>query len=192
MAAARLLAFGDESGSSYFRDPNVYIMGAVIIPDDRVGDARALLSAFGETGFRKFHWIDADTKEKDAITNAIVNSGIVGVAIVRLSDADERAERRRRKCFRWLTVALREKHCYQLTLESRSPKQDFYDFQMLSAMRSSAEIDSRFRLDHVRGKDDPLLWAADALCGAVVAERHGDPSWLDTLKAEVKVISVAE
>lgn len=41
------------------------------------------------------------------------------------------------------------------------------------------------RMDPCRGRDDALLWAADAACGAVRQARTGNPQYLEALQHRI-------
>jgi hypothetical protein len=101
---------------------------------------------------------------------------------------DERPERRRRKCLEQLLPLLGERGCSRLMLESPGAKDDARDRALLDSLRRSHRLHHRLHLDHVPGPKDPALWAADALCGAVVADRTGEnPSHLRTIQAGIPV-----
>lgn len=48
------------------------------------------------------------------------------------------------------------------------------DVVTVQQARFSLPKDARFRLDHLYGAQEPLLWVADSVAGAVRAERLGD------------------
>ena len=45
-------------------------------------------------------------------------------------------------------------------------------------------------MDYERGYIEPQLWIADAFCGAIVADRLGEPKWLQLLGSRLQVIEV--
>jgi hypothetical protein len=98
---------------------------------------------------------------------------VSGVVVVSHADDDARPERRRRKCLEQLLLLLSVKGCSRLILESRGRRDDPRDRNMLDHVRRSHGLPNKIYLDHAPGPTDPALWAADALCGAVVADRTG-------------------
>lgn len=80
--------------------------------------------------------------------------------------------------------------CEQLTLESRGRADDRRDLKMVQYIRQRRHPGARLRLDHTPGPKDPMLWIADALCGAVVSARCGQPQHLKMLETvtEVRII----
>jgi hypothetical protein len=190
-SGTKLSAWGDESGSNQRRDPNVYIMGVIVLPVDREDEVRDNLRAIQKRRGEKLHWTREPEKRKDAIAEAVANSGIVGVAYVKVTETGEPNERMRHKCLLSLMPNLWvEYDCWDLTLESRGPKQDKQDMKMLAALRSQKRITPEFRLSHAIGLVEPLLWAADTICGAVVSARLGESRWLRLINAEVKMVGI--
>lgn len=185
-----LTAWGDESGSDRRRDPGTYILAAAIIDDSTVAVARDKISKLLLPDQRKVHWWHESDKRRDLIASTIGNVGISAVVIVRVGPLDNRDERRRRKCLERLLSELEEMNCGELILESRGRNDDERDRQMLHALRSARRVTSPIRLEHVVGPDDPMLWAADALCGATVAARLGNPRWQKLIERDISVISV--
>jgi hypothetical protein len=55
------------------------------------------------------------------------------------------------------------------------------------------ESDKRRRqISHVGGRDDAMLWVADALCGVTVKQRTGDITYRETIQARstVRIIEI--
>ncbi len=92
----------------------------------------------------------------------------------------------------------RDLGCLDLTLESRGRQADKRDRQadkrdreMLDALRARHQADG-LRLNHTPGPADPVLWIADAVVGAVVASRTGQPRWCLRLEGTITVVEVDE
>lgn len=171
-------AWGDESGSVAHRDPDVYLMGAVIADPRHTADLREAMRSLLLPNEKKVHWRGDSPARHDAVIDVITELPLEAVAVVRMSAPGERDERRRRKCFERFATTLAELGCTNLTLESRGRSDDRRDMDMLAAMRASKQLDSALRLGHATGPSDSALWIADAVCGAVVADRIGEPRWL--------------
>lgn len=57
--------------------------------------------------------------------------------------------------------------CSTITFESRG-QLDASDLDMLQKLRSRKVVESTVRIEHSIGRNEPALWAADIVCGAVV------------------------
>jgi hypothetical protein len=156
-------------------------------------DAAALREAMVTalpSGAAKVHWSQTPPKQRQVLVAMIRDLPMSGVVVVRAGHEDEPAERRRRKCFTHFAMEVESRGCTHLTLESRGARADARDRVMLDALRSSRTVSPALRLDHRPGPEDPVLWIADVLCGAVVAARTGRPDHLDALRPVLTVIEV--
>jgi hypothetical protein len=63
---------------------------------------------------------------------------------------------------------------------------------MLGALRAQKVIPAILRMEHKPGANEPLLWAADAICGAVVQLRTGDSSYIEIMRAteSVQIVTI--
>ena len=71
--------------------------------------------------------------------------------------------------------------------ESRGPKDDKRDRDMLDVLRATRAVSPELRITHVVGPKEALLWVADAVCGAMVRHRTGDQSLLKAIQVGVDV-----
>ena len=108
------------------------------------------------------------------------------VVVTQMSEAARRTERCRRKCLEVLYHELVAMHVHDAVLEQRSEAQDRSDRAHIVSLQGQG-LDRRLRIRHVRGADDPLLWIADVLLGAVNAAARGRPEHLDTLRDTILV-----
>ncbi len=180
-------AWGDESGSVASRDPDVYLMGAVLAVPDEVPDLRAAMRELQRPREKKVHWHADSDGRHDTIIGVVAELPIEGVVVVRHGMPGEKDERRRRKCFETFAPELVAAGCTNLTLESRGRTADERDRKMLDALRSQRRLDGTLRLDHAAGPADPVLWIADAVCGALVASRVGNRRWWAHLEKKMTV-----
>jgi len=179
------MAWGDESGSNAKLDPGTYILGAVILERRHVDEVRQAASELIRKGQHKRHWRDESAGSNKAIIETITKLPIENYVVVRANCVDDKIERRRRKCLEVFAPNLAAMGCENLTLESRGRAADKKDMDLLDAMRARHQMDSSFRLDHAAGPADPILWLADAVCGAVVADRSGDSQFLTALESRL-------
>lgn len=188
MSSDAFHAWGDESGSDQQRDPGVYIMGAVIAGEARTADLRDAMAGLRLRGERKVHWQSSSDARRDTIIGTITELEAESFVVVRVGPLDDRDERRRRKTFEALALELSTRRCGALTLESRGGKADGRDRVMLDTMRARRVLPEPMHLRHTPGPGEPVLWMADAVCGAVVAARRGEPRWLDDLVGSTSVV----
>lgn len=84
-----------------------------------------------------------------------------------------------------------ERNVRTVTLESRGRADDARDRDFLDGLRAQKAITSALRMDHRRGREDALLWAADAACGAATQARTGNPLQLDVLRPYITLHTIA-
>lgn len=183
------VAFGDESASRRRLDPDVYLLAAVVLDPGRVAEVREQANELLLLGQVKAHWRNDTDDRHDTVIESVAAMAIKSIVVVREGPPDERAERRRRKCLERFIHELEQNGCEHLTLESRGRADDRNDRTLLDTMRAR-KLSSLLRLDHKPGPADPLLWLPDAICGAVVAARTGEPRWLDALENCVQIIEI--
>lgn len=177
-------AWGDESGSVAHVDKGVYLMAAVIAAPTDAPELVEAMRALALPGERKVHWRGDTEARHDEVVDVISGLPIEAIVVVRQGPEDERDERRRRKCFELFVPQIDELGCVELVLESRGVKADKRDRDMLDAMRARHAVGG-LRLNHSPGPADPVLWIADAVCGAVVAHRTARPQWLQHLERKI-------
>jgi len=190
-ASSDLVAFGDESFSPPHALPSVYLLGAVILDKAAVSEVRQQASGLRLPGQNKAHWYSDSNKRHDVVAAMVGALPIASMVVVRLANRGEPDERRRRKCFERFAYELEIRGCSHLTLESRGAAADSKDRAMVAAMQANRSL-QRLRIDHVLGKDEPLLWVADAVCGAVVAHRAGEFRWLSQMAHQLELIETID
>jgi hypothetical protein len=181
-------AWGDESGSRSRTDPGVYMIAAAIGETSEVDQLRAAmvdlkLSSSGP----KLHWADESAPRRTLVAETIARLPVEGFVVVRASSESDRIERRRRKCLEHLLHELTALGCDELVLESRGRADDKRDRQLLDRLRRSRRLQSELHMTHIGGPADPVLWIADALCGVVVQERTGDPSYMKIIESRLTI-----
>lgn len=158
-------AFIDESRKEY-AGRSVYIFGAVIFADDTALEAaRRAMRLILLDGESKVHWYSAVDEYRHEIMSVVAGIDAMFLTVWHEMLAGDTEERSRRIALSQLVYELQLMGVDRAVLESRQPKLDRRD---LDIFRSGplAFGATRVRADHVLGRDDPALWAADALCGA--------------------------
>jgi hypothetical protein len=75
---------------------------------------------------------------------------------------------------------------FDLMLECRSDSQDKSDRAHIVALQNQG-LDRRVRIGHQRGGDEPLLWIADTVLGAINSEYLGDSAFISELRATLLI-----
>lgn len=179
-------AYVDESEPGDRRDPGAYILGAVLVTDDAAEDFRTSLRGLKPTGASKLHWTESDHRHRLRVAEELANHVWRGIVVVGLHQGTTRSERRRRLTLERLLVELAAVGVHTAVLESRGPA-DRSDRAHVDALRAQRAV-LGVRIDHRPGASEPLLWAADALCGAIGRDRRGEPQYLDVVRARVDVV----
>lgn len=186
---ARLLAYGDESIRRVGDGSMVYVFAAVVIPETACAGVRAALAPLAPVG-QKLHWRDENQARREAIAAVLAGTQLDAVVLVGAMVSARKQERSRRHLLGRLLWELDQRHVSVLTLESRHHERDRHDIHAVGGFRNAGHLSRRLRVDHGLPAQEPLLWAADAVAGAVVDERTGNPTNLTMLAGLVQVIDV--
>jgi hypothetical protein len=169
-------AFVDESEPGDQRDPGAYILAAVVVDSVEVQTAvSALLAALKPRSAKKLHWTESDSRHRMQVMSVLAGQPVSFMGVVTVTAPRVKSERRRRVTLERLVFELLVAGVDHIVLESRGPA-DKKDRAHLDALRSRRLI-GRVRVDHVPGAAEPMLWAADAACGAINQERRGDQAY---------------
>lgn len=177
-------AYIDESSSGRPNNRQEYLVCAVVVGSTDTEAARDTLAPLLRPGQKKLHWTAESLRSRARIVETLASLEHMSAIISHISEPSPKTERFRRKCLECLYVELVGLGAFDLVLETRSPHQDKQDRAHTVALQNSG-LDRRIRIRHCRGGDEPLLWVADAILGAVNADRRGDPTFLDPLRARI-------
>lgn len=139
------------------------------------------------------HWHDEDDKRRLLIAEAIAAMPLRHLVVVRSGRSGERIERQRQKTLERLLYELHGLDVGTVTLESRGSADNLHDRNTLDGLRAQQAMSSRLRVEHVAGPREPMLWVADAVCGATVQRRIGGGTYLETIRAgaDVQLIAIS-
>lgn len=157
-----------------------YLIGSAIIPAHKCDTMREALRPLLLPGQIKLHWTDESKARKRAIVDRVCELEPVSVVIAHLSERHRKTERFRRKCREVLYQELLQMEVHDLTLESRSRSQDNKDRAHIVALQGQG-LGRSIRISHLRGGDEPLLWIADAVLGAINSAPLGEEQYLEAL-----------
>lgn len=184
--------FVDESMSDRAQDSRAYILGATICQTADLSTVRQEIAGLRLRGQRKVHWREESDKRRRQIVELIARLPLEHVAVVRHGRPGDRPERRRRHAMERLLYELDQADVRDITFESRDSRNDSRDIEMLNAIRSRGVVSLDLQISHVGGRDDAMLWVADALCGVTVKQRTGDITYRETIQARstVRIIEI--
>ncbi|MCA0155737.1 hypothetical protein LB823_05970 [Tsukamurella sp. M9C] len=179
-----LTAWGDESGSRPDLDPGAYLLAAALIEEADLPVVRStMLEQQGNED--KVHWYSRDAARRSELVEVVASLPVAAFCVVH-EEIGATDRRHRRKCLEFLLPHLAAMPCAAMTFESRA-NLDASDIATLQLLRSRRAIESNLRISHVVGRDEPALWVADAVCGAIVQSRIGQPKHLTRLGGSVEV-----
>lgn len=173
--------FLDESVALRGTDHQEYLVCAAIVASKAFDESRAVLESLRLKGQVKVHWTDESLKRRRQIVETIAELDSVSAIVTHLDTRRRKVERYRRKCLEAMYHQLLSMKVTHATLESRSTAQDRSDLAHIVSLQGQG-LDSRLRITHKRGGDEPLLWIPDAILGAVNAHRDGDSSYFGVLR----------
>lgn len=185
-----LTAWADESGSIRADDPGAYLFGVALVEPEHFDGVRAAVGGLRLRSQKKLHWRDESEKRRHLVVKTIASLPLQSLVVIRVGPVDDKDERRRRKCFEVLLPEVARLGCATLTLESRGRHLDELDMKVVAALRTQHVVSSSIRVNHVAGPAEPLLWVADALCGAYVAHRTSRGSYFDLLAERTRIVNI--
>ncbi|HEX5494706.1 MAG TPA: DUF3800 domain-containing protein [Mycobacteriales bacterium] len=181
-------AYVDESESNQRVDPHTYLLAAALVHDEHAADVRAEVRGLLRPGQRKLHWRDESTESRARIIKTIAALPALHVVVVRTGRDGEPIERRRRKCFERLAYELAARDIDHIAAEARQSKNNLREMDHVKRLRAVGAVRAGMRLSHVPGPNEPLLWIADVVAGAMTAARTGTPDHLGQLAGLVDVV----
>ena len=165
-------AFADES-FGWFRSLSTYVMCAALIEDSELEGIRLAMRRLRK-GSTKLHWYEESDKRRHLLLAAMGDLDME-FAISHQTASESLQTSMRRACLQQLGRQLAQRGIQHLTLESRNRTDDRRDILDINWIRQSEG--ASVWLQHVRGADEPILWAADLICGASLARLRGDEAY---------------
>jgi len=184
-----LIAWVDESGSNTTLDPGTYIMAAALTSPVQAEALRSLMATLRLPHQAKIHWRDEQASRHHQITTALAAAEVEHLVVITTPhSAKHSSERRRRLTLELLLPELDTLGVTRAILESRGKADDRRDLAMLNYLRQQHTLDSTLKIDHRIGRQEPALWAPDALCGIISSLRSGNPSYYQTIQHKITVL----
>lgn len=180
-SAARV-AYTDES----FHEADhggFYVLAAAVFDGGAHETVRAAMQALrGERRSSKLHWNEMDARQQTTAAQAVAALDGFHIVTVGTPVPRTRQDRARAMC---LTRLVTELHSYSVTdlvIESRTTQLNERDIKTVRGARFSLPAGTRFHVVHVAGHQEPLLWSADIVAGAVRAHHQGNGTYRHKLK----------
>jgi hypothetical protein len=184
--ASSYRAFLDESSANRGEERQEYLVCAALVDADACDNVREQLRPLLLPGQIKFHWTDESDRRRRQIVARIVELGPMSIVVSHLDARRKKTERFRRKTLESVYHELVAMDVFDLTLECRSDSQDKSDRAHIVALQNQS-LDRRVRIGHRRGGDEPLLWIADAVLGAINSEYLGDSAFISELRGTLLI-----
>jgi hypothetical protein len=170
-----VIAYADES---IREDPAglLYVLGASVMVGGDLDGARADLRKLLLPGEERLHWRDEREVRRLAVLRLLVDLDVAVFVRWQHPVRRRRQEHARAACLRALAGDLAREGLDELVIEARQERLNRDDLSTLVAARQGGLIPDGFRYRFARPKEEPLLWLADAVAGAVGAHLGGTTS----------------
>ncbi|WP_179873591.1 hypothetical protein [Microcella indica] len=180
---SQIFAFLDESAISDEKGPGTYLLCAVVCNRSQLDELRQVMQNLQPRGARKLHWhgLSRQPARRAHWLAALNTLSLMSVVVARAGNANERPERQRRKCMERLVQTLHELRVEEIIAESRGRADDKRDVEHFVRMQSRQLPGATIRIHHKPGPQDPALWSADAVVGAVAASIKGEERYIEQL-----------
>jgi len=188
----------DESGDD-LGDSHRYVIGAgVLLPAagelDEVRSNIERLLTLTPNRSRPFHWLNEGPVLRSAIIVMIGHLDLQVYAVIGSTPARHAIELVREECLREVFRSVREHEVERIVIESRERStrvvgQNRRDFGTLIDARHAGDLSPSVAYEWVP-KDEPLVWLADAVAGAVLASERGEVQWLRMIGQAARTVVI--
>ncbi len=184
------VAYADESFLEHDHH-GYYVVATAVVDPLHLEEARqAMLDLRGARSVGKTHWTQMEALERKHACSAV--AAIEGMHIVAVGAPvpPRRQERARSRCLEHLVPELHGYGVRTLVMEARTPALNKRDVHTVITARYALPKGTRFTVEHTPGAQEPLLWMADVLAGAVRASREGEHTYRCILAERIYEIDV--
>ena len=151
----------------------LYLLAAAVASPAACDPMRADLCDLLLKGAHRLHWRDESGPRRAKIAATIAGHDLVHVVVVGAPIDTKRQERARRQCLERLVFELGVLEVSRLWLESRTQSLNERDRRMFPALHAKHAMPAALHIDFALPTDEPMLWVADAVAGAVGQARRG-------------------
>jgi hypothetical protein len=173
-------AYADESMRA---DPVIggyyLLVGACINEADRAR-ARLTVLDLAKSG-QRFHWHQSSREAQTKAVATVAALPALPIVVVGIGMDPRKQERARRHCLGRLLPELEGAGIGNVWLESRTQSLNARDRRTINALSAQRLITGSPHVEHGRPSEEPLLWVADIVAGAVNASLGGDEALLAPL-----------
>lgn len=182
-----LQAWGDESYRTAGVERPSYLLGAAVADASRCEDMRAGLQRLPRRG-PKLHWRNQDRRARDASIATIADFDAYHVVVIAAPVDSRRQERARALCLERLAWQLDGQGVQLLTLEARPLQLMQRDLRTVDALRGKRALPEGLRIDHAQPSEEPMVWIADQVLGALGEKISGGRSdWFDAVSSSTTI-----
>lgn len=170
MSDARCTALVDGSFRRGSDGRGYFLMAAVLVPDELQAAITTRLRAYVAPGQRRWHFRDERlaSRRRFLAEVAQLHEHEVGAVVFCCPTPSQRkSEQARVRCLWNLVAELREREVQTAVFESRQEHNDRKDRREIMAAQRDGVASADLVYRHGRPKEEPLLWVADAIVGAV-------------------------
>jgi hypothetical protein len=170
-----VIAFVDESvrtGSGGL----LYVVAAGVVVKTDADRARDELRKFLSPRQGYFHWGDEKPARRLAMLDRLAELDVMAFVTSYYPAANRRQERARASCLTMLVGDLRVEDVDELVVETRGEYLDRRDRRTLLHVREVGIAADSLTYRHAGKLEEPGLWAADAIAGAVATHLAGNDS----------------
>lgn len=154
----------------------LYVLAGVAVRDDCVSTARRVVRACAKKLEHRFHWRWENEASRIRMLESLAELELAVIAIACAPVARGRAPRARSLCLKELLWALDQGKIRRLVIETREPHNDQFDRRVVVGVQQSYRLGVGIAYAFERPLNEPLLWAADAIAGAVSGVATGESS----------------
>lgn len=169
-----MIAYVDESVPEMSNGLCYVVAAAVLVHNDHA-QAREKIRKLLLPGQARFHWTSERAERRFAMLELVAALDVMAIVQASFPCGRKRQNQARRSCLTSLLGDLASHQVGQVVIEHRDEAGDRLDRQTFVAAKHGgiAEVAYGFRA----GADEPLLWVADAIAGAVSGHLAG---WTST------------
>jgi hypothetical protein len=165
----------------------VYVLAAVLVPDEAKNALRRELRRVPPGGRRRLHWHHEANRERFA-TLRLAAAHAAGLLAYRWSPAPSRThETIRGQLLTTLAAEIAKRRALELVIEGRQERNDHADRTVLAQAQRDGDVPWTLSYGHRTPLEEPLLWLPDALAGAALSGARGDTRYVEALGSAVAI-----
>jgi hypothetical protein len=160
------LVFSDETVHT---SAGVFVQAVALVDPERQELARKAMRALCPSGAPRLHWVRNSAALRHQTVGAVVAETVQVRAYLAHFDHERRQDDARRRCLVQLLLEHGGPPVSDIVLDRRSDHQDVRDHSFLMAQCVRFAFPHPPKIRTADSGNEPLLWLADAVAGAVAA-----------------------